>query len=123
MINEQQYCDNIKCQSKKAKDQYDWWFRLHKNDASSLQQLGNSLSLLDICQYHYSLHVMNSVDILLAPYNYVVTENIQKAIKLKIKNKILIFDEGHNIENFLEDSSSLCLSKTSLLTVIGDKKL
>jgi Rad3-related DNA helicase len=66
---------------------------------------------------------MNSVDILLAPYNYVITENIQKAIKLKIKNKILIFDEGHNIENFLEDSSSLCLSKTSLLTVIGDKKL
>jgi len=60
------------------------------------------------------MHVMNKVDILLVPYNYVISEGIQKAIRLSIKNKILIFDEGHNIENFLEDSSSLSLNKFQL---------
>ncbi len=60
------------------------------------------------------MHVMNTVDILLAPYNYVVSGGIQKAIMLSINKKILIFDEGHNIENFLEDSSSLSLNKFKL---------
>ncbi len=60
------------------------------------------------------MHVMNKVDILLVPYNYVISGGIQKAIRLSIKNKILIFDEGHNIENFLEDSSSLSLNKFKL---------
>ena len=60
------------------------------------------------------MHVMNKVDILLVPYNYVISGGIQKAIRLSIKNKILIFDEGHNIENFLEESSSLSLNKLKL---------
>ena len=60
------------------------------------------------------MHVMNKVDILLVPYNYVISEGIQKAIRLSIKKKILIFDEGHNIENFLEESSSLSLNKLKL---------
>ena len=60
------------------------------------------------------MHVMNKVDILLVPYNYVISEGIQKAIMLSINKKILIFDEGHNIENFLEESSSLSLNKFQL---------
>tara|TARA_B100001971_G_C18101844_1_gene489293 strand:+ start:752 stop:952 length:201 start_codon:yes stop_codon:yes gene_type:complete len=60
------------------------------------------------------MHVMNKVDILLVPYNYVISGGIQKAIRISIKKKILIFDEGHNIENFLEDSSSLSLNKFKL---------
>ena len=63
------------------------------------------------------MHVMNKVDILLVPYNYVISGGIQKAIRLSIKNKILIFDEGHNIENFLEDSSSLSINKFKLKMV------
>jgi len=60
------------------------------------------------------MHILNKVDILLAPYNYVISEGVQSSIKLSIKNKILIFDEGHNIENVLEDSSSLKLNKETL---------
>jgi regulator of telomere elongation helicase 1 len=60
------------------------------------------------------MHILNKVDILLAPYNYVISEGVQSSIKLSIKNKILIFDEGHNIENVLEDSSSLKLNKKTL---------
>ena len=36
------------------------------------------------------MHVMNKVDILLVPYNYVISEGIQKAIMLSINKKILI---------------------------------
>ncbi len=60
------------------------------------------------------MHILNKVDILLAPYDYVISEGVQSSIKLSIKNKILIFDEGHNIENVLEDSSSLKLNKKTL---------
>ena len=113
-------CHPSRCQSIKAKKEYEIWFKLNKYRPADMQELGEILQHLGICQYHYSMHILNKVDILLAPYNYVISEGVQSSIKLSIKNKILIFDEGHNIENVLEDSSSLKLNKKTLDQVIND---
>ena len=51
---------------------------------------------------------------LLAPYNYVVSNEIRKTTGLGLKDKIIVFDEGHNIVQFLEESSSLLLEKCHL---------
>lgn len=39
------------------------------------------------------------MDLLLIPYNYILDPTIRKNIGLKIENKILVFDEAHNLEN------------------------
>ena len=60
---------------------------------------------------------MNKVDILLAPYNYVIS-GFQIKNSLSIRDKIIIFDEGHNIEQYLEESSSISINKSQLNLVI-----
>lgn len=46
------------------------------------------------------------VDILFAPYNYLIDSGYRKSLKLNWKNSILIFDEAHNLVNWkLRDGS------------------
>ena len=48
---------------------------------------------------------------MIAPYNYVISPYIRKTcVGLKIKQSIVIFDEGHNLENTAEDVCSFKLS-------------
>ncbi len=60
------------------------------------------------------LYIINKVDILLLPYNYVLSPYIRKIVKLDVKNSIIVFDEAHNIENTAEKACSLELSFESL---------
>ena len=48
------------------------------------------------------MSIINQVNVLLLPYAYVLSPIIRKAIGLDLKNAILVFDEGHNIENAAE---------------------
>jgi len=56
--------------------------------------------MLHICPYHYSKAVINDVDLLIVPYNYVLSESARSGLELK--NKYIIFDECHNVESFAE---------------------
>ena len=48
------------------------------------------------------------MDLLLIPYNYILSKEIrEKGIKLDIKDKIIVFDEAHNVESNAES----CLNK------------
>ena len=42
------------------------------------------------------------MDFLLVPYTYVLNPLIRKRINLDIKDKIIVFDEAHNIESNAE---------------------
>ena len=50
------------------------------------------------------------MNILLIPYNYILSADIRKSIKLKFKNSIIVFDEAHNVENF---AKQVCTSELS----------
>ena len=52
---------------------------------------------------------------MLCPYNYILSPNIRKLMEIDIKDKIIIFDEAHNLENIAESSCSLKLSLEDLL--------
>ena len=49
---------------------------------------------------------MNKVDILLAPYEYVLNSVIRKSIKLNLNETIIVFDEGHHANTIAENSCS-----------------
>lgn len=46
----------------------------------------------------------------MTPYNYVISPNIRKSVGLNVNNSVIVFDEGHNLENTSEDVCSHELS-------------
>ena len=55
---------------------------------------------LDLCPYHYSIYIYKKkdIDLIFAPYEYVLDNTICERMELNLNNSILIFDEAHNIE-------------------------
>ena len=37
-------------------------------------------------------------DLAILPYNYVLDKDLREQIDLRLENTVIIFDEGHNIE-------------------------
>jgi len=46
------------------------------------------------------------VNLLLCPYDYILSETIRKAMSINVKDSIIIIDEAHNVENKAEECSS-----------------
>ena len=91
---------------------YDSIFIKNKKLALTPQELIERLKKtgIDICPYHYVKYIANKVNLLLCPYNYILSPIIRKIMDMDIKDKIIVFDEAHNIENLSEESCSLKLS-------------
>ena len=57
---------------------------------------------------------------ILMPYNYVLEPSITKLMDLSMRNRILIFDEAHNIESVAEDGSSFKISTKDLKNALSE---
>jgi Rad3-related DNA helicase len=53
-------------------------------------------------------------DLAILPYNYLIDKNLRDQIDLPLKDAVLIFDEGHNIESFCEELYTFELSVNDL---------
>ena len=71
-----------------------------------------------MCPYHYIKYIVNKVDIVLSPYNFILDPRVQKSIGLDLKDKIIVFDEAHNMETIAEDAYSSELETSDLLNTI-----
>ena len=49
------------------------------------------------CPYYVSRELHKVVDILFAPYNYLIDRGYRKSLSVGWNNSILIFDEAHNL--------------------------
>lgn len=59
----------------------------------------DSLFFLYRCPYYVSRELHKTVDILFAPYNYLIDRGYRKSLNIQWTNSILIFDEAHNLVN------------------------
>ncbi|XP_074378910.1 regulator of telomere elongation helicase 1 homolog isoform X2 [Apium graveolens] len=62
------------------------------------------------------------VDILFAPYNYLIDPGNRRSLTIEWNNSILIFDEAHNLESLCADAASFDLSSTLLTACISEAK-
>ncbi|XP_010062453.2 regulator of telomere elongation helicase 1 homolog [Eucalyptus grandis] len=74
------------------------------------------------CPYYISRELHKAVDILFAPYNYLIDQSYRKSLSLDWNNSILIFDEAHNLESLCADAASFDLPSGLLTACISEAK-
>ncbi|KAL2332388.1 hypothetical protein Fmac_019969 [Flemingia macrophylla] len=72
------------------------------------------------CPYYLSKELHKVVDIVFAPYNYLIDRGYRKALQLSWSNSILIFDEAHNLESICADAASFDLPSWLLTACISE---
>ncbi|CAI9114101.1 OLC1v1014741C1 [Oldenlandia corymbosa var. corymbosa] len=72
------------------------------------------------CPYYLSRDLHKSVDILFAPYNYLIDRGNRKTLKIAWDNSVLIFDEAHNLEGLCADAASFDLPESLLDACIAE---
>ncbi|CAG2108869.1 unnamed protein product, partial [Medioppia subpectinata] len=76
----------------------------------------------ECCPYYAARKLADKASVLFMPYNYVIEPRIRHAMKLtkalRVKNSVIVFDEGHNIEDRFADAMSTHISGQTLDTCI-----
>ena len=69
-----------------------------------------------ICPYYYARAMLSKADIITLNYQYVLDPHISKIILpyLNNSNNIVLFDEGHNIENIICENHSVRITSSHL---------
>ncbi|MED6133921.1 hypothetical protein PIB30_032722 [Stylosanthes scabra] len=86
-------------------------------DIEDLVNIGKSFGP---CPYYLSKELHKSVDIIFAPYNYLIDPAYRKTLQLSWSNSILIFDEAHNLESICADAASFDLPSWLLTACISE---
>ncbi|XP_057773006.1 regulator of telomere elongation helicase 1 homolog isoform X2 [Salvia miltiorrhiza] len=74
------------------------------------------------CPYYLSRELHKDVDILFAPYNYLIDRGNRKSLKIDWNKCILIFDEAHNLESLCAEAASFDLPSGLLTACISEAK-
>nr|PVC53634.1 helicase [Theileria orientalis] len=70
------------------------------------------------CPYFAVKDAQENADLILVPYNYLLSPSVRDAMDLKTKNSIVIIDEAHNVESVAEEASSFFVKQTDLAKFI-----
>ncbi|CAH9066220.1 unnamed protein product [Cuscuta epithymum] len=74
------------------------------------------------CPYYLSRELHMDVDILFAPYNYLIDRENRRSLGIEWSNSILIFDEAHNLESLCADAASFDMPAGLLTACISEAK-
>ncbi|CAL4955580.1 unnamed protein product [Urochloa decumbens] len=73
------------------------------------------------CPYYISRELSKSVDILFAPYNYLIDPGNRRSLNaISWDNAVLLFDEAHNLESICADAASFDLLPNNLTACIAE---
>ncbi|KAI4484127.1 hypothetical protein M0804_007583 [Polistes exclamans] len=64
-------------------------------DIEDLVEVGRTNNL---CPYFASKNLVEDAEIIFCPYNYIIDPEIRDIMQINLKNHVVLFDEGHNIE-------------------------
>ena len=86
--------------------------KLTQQDSSALSvkdyiKIGQSHTM---CPYYLMKTQIKNCDVAVIPYNYVIDKELRSYIGIPFENSVIIFDEGHNINQFCEDLYTFELS-------------
>lgn len=88
------------------------------SDAFDIEELGHISRKLKICPFHHGQAGHRYADLILMPYNYLLSSRIRKNTMLGLRNKVIIVDEAHNIGGAAEESIELELRLNDLREMV-----
>ncbi|CAF1042294.1 unnamed protein product [Adineta steineri] len=64
-----------------------------------------------VCPYYTSRLLINDVQIILCPYNYLIDPRVRNSMQMSVNHSIIIIDEAHNIEDCARESMKFDMRK------------
>ena len=95
-----------------------------KDEVADAEGIKQKCEKLKICPYKFVNKMKKSADIILMPYNYAIMPSIREVQEVyygvSLSEKILIFDEGHNVPKACEEASSYEFSQDEIGQLNGE---
>ena len=74
----------------------------------------NTTNVDAVCPYYISQLLSSHAEIVFAPYEYILDENIRNRVNFSLDNSVVVLDEAHNIEDKLRSNGSVELQEDRL---------
>lgn len=81
------------------------------HDIEDLYTIGEKHKM---CPYYASRDALPGVEVITLPYQYLLSETTRKAMKLDLKNNIVVIDEAHNLIDTINNIHSSIISLNDL---------
>ncbi|CAG7837478.1 unnamed protein product [Allacma fusca] len=95
--------ENLKwCQHLRGQKDQTWKI----SDLKDFCEKSNKNNHFQTCPYFELLDAVKNARIIFCTYSYLLKANMREALDLHLNNNIIIFDEGHNVENVCYQISS-----------------
>ena len=88
-----------------------------ESEIKDIESLFNLCKETSICPYYLLKKGIKKTDFILLPYNTIINKKIRNKLQLEIKDKIIIFDEAHNIIENILNTSKTELNNEEILSV------
>lgn len=72
-----------------------------------IEEILNSGTISQCCPYYSSRHLIQPASFVIAPYNVVLDKVTREAYGISLTDNIVIFDEAHNIVDFIKQMNSI----------------
>lgn len=104
----------------------------YKNIRSGLKEPELQENIIDIeeldsigrkhhcCPYYITKKKAKQADVIFLPYAYLIDPKIREANDIRLKNAIIILDEGHNVSQVCEQSASTSIQFTDVRAALKD---
>ena len=93
-----------------------------------IEHLGTLGRRIETCPYYGVRANVGFSDFITLPYNMLIVPDVRKALGIDLTNKVVIFDEAHNVIDSVRGAYSLVLTEdrvifVDLLDIFHDKSV
>eukprot|EP00435_Cladocopium_sp_Y103_P063961 s753_g25.t1 len=85
-----------------------------------IEEIVESCREATVCPYFKVREDAKEADLLMLPYDYLISTQTRESLQVSLKHSILIFDEGHNIERSCEENASFEVTQADIAGAIGE---
>ena len=101
-----------------AHQQLDPWLKRNENAAQQAYDIEDLVGLVEKerggCPYYLTKELSREADIVLLPYNYVISPEMRRGLNVNWDKAVLIVDEAHNIADAVNNMHSVVLGLAQL---------
>ena len=94
--------------------------RQYPQESHDIEDMAAIGKKLNCCQYYQSKSDHDNTDIVLMPYNYVLSPKIRKSVGIDLKNTIIIIDKAHNLSSTAESIMEFEINERDLEMMIKE---